>query len=45
MFCCFTRNYMLILMLHCLSSLTHTQAARKRYVCISSFWTFFAAET
>lgn len=43
--CCFPRNYMLILMLHCLSSLTLTQAARKRYVCISSFWTFFAVET
>lgn len=44
-FCCFTRNYTPILMLHCLSSLTLTQAARKRYVCISSFWTFFAVET
>lgn len=34
-----------MLMLHWLSSLTLTQAARKRYVCISSFWTFFATGT
>lgn len=42
---CFIRDYTIILMLHCFSSLFLTQAARKRYVCISSFWTFFAAET